>query len=154
MEEKVVLKNFVAQSIQSYLPLIRQKRKWSDRYKWIEVPLFKSYIFARIDLKDNITVLQTNGVHHIVKFQNQIANVPDEQIESLKQMIEGGYEPFPVEYYTIGDMVEVASGPLTGITGVVARIDGIDRLIIKIDAIQHAVSVRIDRKFLKPQARP
>jgi transcription antitermination factor NusG len=149
-QEKVVLKNLVERDYQVYLPLIRQKRKWSDRYKWIEVPLFKSYIFVKIDIRENLAILQTNGVHHIVKFKNQIATIPDNQIESLRQMIDGGFEPDPTEYFIVGDSVEVGSGPLLGINGVVTRIDGIDRLIIKIDAIQHAVSVRIDRKYLKP----
>ena len=152
-QEKIVLKSLIDRSFQAYLPLIRQKRKWSDRYKWIEVPLFKSYIFVKIALKDNLNILKTNGVHHVVKFQNQIATIPDIQIESLKQMIEGGFEPHPTEYFIVGDNVEVGSGPLSGINGVVTRIDGIDRLIIKIDAIQHAVSVRIDRRYLKPYAK-
>jgi transcription antitermination factor NusG len=148
--EKAVYSLFSDKGIETYLPLIRRKRKWSDRTKWIDVPLFRSYVFAFIDLKDYLDVLQTDGVLHIVKFRNHIATIPESQIEGLRQMIDGGYDPVPIEYLVLGDKVRIRGGPLTGIEGIVSRIDGVDRFIIKIEAIQHAVSVQIDRKFLKP----
>ncbi len=147
--EKVVDSEFKDKQIESYLPLISKKHRWSDRMKWVETPLFKSYIFARIELKKYLDVLQTHGVHHIVKFQNKIAVIPNYQIESLKTMIEGGFDPFPSDYFTVGDKVEVIGGPLKGINGVVSRSDTQDKLIIKIDAIQHAVAVQIERKYLR-----
>jgi transcription antitermination factor NusG len=148
--EKAVYSLFSDKGIETYLPLIRRKRKWSDRTKWIDVPLFRSYVFAYIDLKNYLDVLQTDGVLHIVKFQNHIATIPESQIDGLRQMIDGGYDPVPIEYLVLGDKVRIRGGPLTGIEGIVSRIDGVDRFIIKIEAIQHAVSVQIDRKFLKP----
>ena len=77
--EKAVLSQFEEKGIESYLPLIRQKHRWSDRMKWVEIPIFKSYIFACVELKDNLSVLQTRGVHNIVKFQNKIAVIPEIQ---------------------------------------------------------------------------
>ncbi|MBU0528882.1 UpxY family transcription antiterminator [bacterium] len=148
--EKKVLSQFELKGIESYLPLIRQKHRWSDRMKWVEAPIFNSYIFAHVELKDNLEVLQTRGVHNIVKFQNKIAVIPDIQITNLRKMIEGGFDPYPSDYFAIGDEVEVTGGPLKGINGIVSRTDTPDRLIIKIDAIQHAVAVQIERKFLKP----
>lgn len=148
--EKAVLKQFNEKGIESYLPLIRQKHTWSDRMKWVETPIFKSYIFACVELKDNLNVLQTRGVHNIVKFQNKIAVIPEIQIANLRKMIEGGFDPFPSDYFMLGDEVEVIGGPLRGINGIVARNDTPDKLIIKIDAIQHAVAVQIERKYLKP----
>ena len=148
--EKVVSNEFKERNIESYLPLVSRKRRWSDRMKWVDTPIFKSYLFARIELKNYIDVLQTRGVHHIIKFQNKIAVIPDIQIDNLKKMIEGGFDPFPSEYFTIGDEVEVVGGPLKGINGVVDRNDTPDKLIIKIDAIQHAVAVQIESKYLKP----
>lgn len=148
--EKAVAKGLQEKGIESYLPLIRKKHRWSDRMKWVETPIFKSYTFARIDLKNYLDVLQTHGVHHIIKFQNKIAVIPDFQIDNLKKMIDGGFDPFPSDYFIVGDEVEVIGGPLQGISGVVARSDAQDKLIIKIDAIQHAVAVQIERKYLKP----
>ena len=147
--EKTVHKNFEEKTIESYLPLIRQKHRWSDRMKWVETPFFKSYIFAHIDLKNYLDVLETRGVHHIIKFHNKIAVIPDNQIDNSQKMIEGGFDPFPSDYFVVGEEVEVVGGPLRGINGIVSRNDDTDRLVIKIDAIQHAVAVQIESKFLK-----
>ena len=118
--------------------------------KWVETPIFKSYIFAYIELKNNLEVLQTRGVNHIIKFQNKIAVIPDIQIANLRKMIDGGFDPLPSDYFIIGDNVEVIGGLLRGMHGIVSRTDSEDKLIIKIDAIQHAVAVQIERKYLKP----
>ena len=147
--EKTVLSQFEEKGIDSYLPLIRQKHRWSDRMKWVETPIFKSYIFACIDLKDNLEVLQTRGVNHIVKFHNAIAVIPEIQINNLKKMIVGGFDPYPSDYFVKGDEVKVVGGPLRGLNGIVSRNDTPDKLIIKIDAIQHAVAVQIESKYLK-----
>ncbi len=64
-------------------------------------------------------------------------------------MIEGGYSPESTDYFTRGDLAEVVDGPLKGVVGEVARIDDKDRLMIKIDSIQHSVSIQIKRNFLK-----
>jgi len=148
--EKSVLGEFTVKGIDSYLPMVRQKHRWSDRMKWVETPIFKSYIFAHIELRDNLEVLQTRGVNHIIKFQNKIAVIPDIQITNLRKMIDGGFEMLPSDYFIVGDKVEVIGGLLRGMHGIVSRTDSEDRLIIKIDAIQHAVAVQIERKYLKP----
>lgn len=148
--EKVVHENLESKGIISYLPLIRKKRRWSDRWKWVDVPMFSSYVFAKIISSHQAYVLETPGVHKIIKFQNKIAIIPEYQIQSIKQIIEGGFDPVATEYFVVGDEVEIIGGPMVNVRGIVARIDGEDKFIVKIDAIQHAVAVHIDRKFLKP----
>ena len=64
-------------------------------------------------------------------------------------MIEGGYNPKSTDYFIKGDRAQVTDGPLKGVFGEVARIDGNDRLIIRIDCIQHSISIQIKRSFLK-----
>ena len=64
-------------------------------------------------------------------------------------MIEGGYKPEPLDYFIKGDPVIVKEGSLKGLIGEVVRIDNNDRLIVRIDAIQHSVSIQIERGFLK-----
>lgn len=147
--EKVVVEELTKKGIESYLPIIRQKRRWSDRMKWVDVPLFKSYIFVSIELKNTLYVLETHGVHHIIKFRNEIAVIPDNQIEAIRLMLEGGFEPTNTEYFIVGDEVEIVGGPMNSVKGIVSRIDGEDKFVIKIDAIQHAVAVHIDRRYLK-----
>jgi len=147
--EKVAYKELVNKNIEAYLPLLKERRKWSDRKKWVEFPLLSSYLFARINLKDSIFVLQTQGVNTVIKFGEKIAIVQDDVIKAMRLAIDGGYQLEPTEYFVEGDLVEVIAGPMKGVSGIVARLKGQSRLIIKIDAIQQALSVQIESKFIK-----
>ena len=147
--EKVAFDQLMKKGIEAYLPLIKKQRKWSDRKKWVDFPLFSSYLFAKIELKNSIYVLQTYGVNTIVKFNNTILTIPENVIKSIQLAIEGGYELQPVEFFTTGDDVEVTGGPLKGTKGIVIEKKKGHRLVIKIDALQQAVAVHIDSKFLQ-----
>ena len=147
--EKVAHNELVKKNIESYLPLLKERRKWSDRKKWVEFPLFSSYLFARIDIKDSIFVLQTQGVNTIVKFGKQIAIVQNSVIKAIRLAMEGGCQLEPVEYFVAGNRVEVIAGPMKGVKGIVAKLKGQNRLIIKIDAIQQALSIQIESKFIR-----
>ena len=147
--EKVAYKELLNKNIEAYLPLLKERRKWSDRKKWVEFPLFSSYLFARIDIKNSIFVLQTQGVNTIIKFGEKIAVVQDDVIKAMRLAIEGGYQLEPTEYFVEGNLVEVIAGPMKGVSGIVARLKGQSRLIIKIDAIQQALSIQIESKFIK-----
>ena len=147
--EKVAHNELVKKNIEAYLPLLKERRKWSDRKKWVEFPLFSSYLFARIDIKDSIFVLETQGVNTIVKFGKQIAIVQNSVIKAIRLAMEGGYQLEPVEYFVEGNRVEVVAGPMKGIKGIVAKLRGQNRLIIKIDAIQQALSIQIESKFIR-----
>ena len=148
--EKTVEKEFQKKGFEVYLPILKERQKWSDRKKWVEFPLFRSYIFVRTKIKNSLFVLQTLGVVKVVKFSGEVAVVHDESIEAIRLMIEGGYNPEPLNYFIKGDPVEVKDGPLKGLVGEVIRLDKDDRLLIRVDAIQHSVSVQINRGFLKP----
>ena len=148
--EKAVEKEFQKKGFEVYLPMLKERRKWSDRKKWVEFPLFRSYIFVRIKLKNALFVLQTLGVVKVVKFGGEVAVVRNESIEAIKLMIEGGYNPEPLNYFIQGDPVEVNDGPLKGLVGEVIRLDKNDRLVVRVDAIQHSVFIQINRGFLKP----
>jgi len=147
--EKVAYEQLMKKGVEAYLPLIKEKRKWSDRMKWVEIPLFSSYLFARIELKNSIFVLQTSGVSTIVRFQGQIATIEDKIMNTIKMAIEGGIEFEAADYYSVGDAVRVLGGPMKDVEGMVSKIQGEGKMIIKIDALQQAISLHIDKKFMK-----
>ena len=147
--EKTVEKELQKKGFEVYLPLLKQRRKWSDRKKWVEFPLFRSYIFVKTEIKNALFVLQTLGVVKVVKFGGEVAVIQNDSIQAIKLMIEGGYMPEATDYFVKGDPVEVNDGPLKGLVGEVIRVDNHDRLLIRVDAIQHSVSVQINRAFLK-----
>jgi len=149
--EKSVMNELIKKDFEVYLPLLKERRKWSDRKKWVEFPIFKSYLFVFINLNNFIPVLQTPGIVKVVRFGEKIATLSEKSIEHIRLMTEGGYNPTPTDYFIKGEPVFVKEGPLKGLEGEVIRLDGNDRLILRIDIIQHSISVKINRAFLSKQ---
>jgi transcription antitermination factor NusG len=147
--EKMTYKYLCEKNIKTYLPLIKVKRKWSDRYQWIEKPMFTSYIFVYAEKNESLNIVQTYGVHHIIKIGGVIVPIHESEIEGIRQLIERGFNPEPTDYFVVGDKVEIMGGPLKSMIGQVSRIKGQDYFILKIDAIQHAIQCQIERRWLK-----
>ena len=82
--EKKVALNLQEKGIEVYLPLLKTLKQWSDRKKWVEEPLFRSYLFVRILDKNYLEVLQTDGVVRFITFRQERVPVPDQQIEAVK----------------------------------------------------------------------
>ena len=151
--EQIVVNELNKKNIESYCPMFKERRQWSDRKKWVHFPLFRSYVFANIEINENIYVLQTIGVNKIVKFQEKISIIPDKVIDNIKNIIEGGYNIEEADYFIKGDEVRVVSGPLKGLDGVVLDLRGANKIIIKIEAIQQAFSVKISSNILKSKKK-
>ena len=147
--EQIVVNELIKKDIESFCPMFKERRQWSDRKKWVHFPLFRSYVFARIHLKENIFVLQTIGVNKIVKFQNKISIIPDQVINDIKNIVDGGYKIQKVDYFIKGDEVSVISGPLKGLNGIIQDLKGDSRLIMKVEAIRQAFSIEISSEQLK-----
>ena len=148
--EKIVSNELNKKGIESFLPLIKKRQQWSDRKKWVQFPLFPSYLFARIELKDSIYIMNTQGVNTIVKFGDKVITVDDKVVNSIKLALEGGYELHPMKYFTIGDQVKVIDGPMKGVIGIVEnKLKSENRLVIKIEALQQAVAVHINSEYLE-----
>ncbi len=147
--EQIVINELSKKDIESFCPMFKERRQWSDRKKWVHFPLFRSYVFARIHLKENIFVLQTIGVNKIVKFQNKISIIPDQVINDIKNIVDGGYKIQQVDYFIKGDEVSVISGPLKGVNGIIQDLKGDSRLIMKVEAIRQAFSIEISSEQLK-----
>ena len=146
--EKLVYNSLVKQGYEVYLPLLKKRKKWSDRKKWVEFPLFKGYVFVKIEAKNEIPLLKTPGIVKMIKFGGKLAPVLEETIKSLKLIINGGYNPEPTDYFIKGDPVIIKDGPLKGIKGEVVRIENEKYFIIHIDSIRQTISLKITRAFL------
>ena len=85
--EKIVNSRLVELNIEVFLPLYKTLRKWSDRKKIIEKPLFSSYIFVNVNSKEQIKVLRVDGVVKYISFENKAVAIPEAQINNLKLLI-------------------------------------------------------------------
>lgn len=143
--EKKVRDELTFNNIESFLPLQKQLRQWKDRKKWVETPLISGYCFVRITRKEYEKVLQTQGVVCFVKFEGKAAEIPDSQIEYLKQML-GQYD-FEVnvtaENFRPGKKVEVIEGPMIGLRGELIESRGKNKFILRFTQINSVFTVEI-----------
>lgn len=136
---------------ETYLPIRRELHKWSDRDKWVEVPVIKSYIFVRIVKKDLSKVREVEGVVCAVHFGKEVATIPDSQIEELKQFIaaEMKVHMLAVERLQMGKKVRVVSGSLAGHEGVLVSNCEEGNYAVEFSGISLAMVVDIDQDMLE-----
>lgn len=131
--------------IETFLPLQRKLRQWSDRKKWVEIPLISGYLFVRICRKEYDSVLQSNYVVSYVRFEGTAAVIPDNQIEYLKLMLKQENLEIEItrESFAPGQMIEVTAGPLIGLRGKLVRIKGKSKVAIELEQLGYSALVEI-----------
>jgi transcription antitermination factor NusG len=105
-------------------------------------------VFCRLDVREKVPVLSIPVIQYIVSFAGVAAVVPDESIEAVRRVVAAG--GVPLQYVSAGDRVQISSGCLAGLTGVVTREAGKDRFVVSIDLLQRSVGVEIDRDSIRP----
>jgi transcription antitermination factor NusG len=141
--EKRVTDQFVQRSVEHFLPLYESVRRWKDRRKTLQLPLFPGYVFVRLTLLDRIKVLQVPGVARLVAFNGQPAVLPDSEIEALRTaatLLRA--EPHP--YLTVGRRVRIKQGPLQGVEGILIRKKNVLRVVLSLDLIVRSASVEVE----------
>ncbi len=148
--EKKVQQELDFKNIENFLPIQKKLRQWKDRKKWVEMPLMSGYCFVNITRKEYDLVLQTNNVVSYVRFEGKAATIPENQIESLKQMLKQ-YD-FEVEVtnenFAPGKRVEVIEGPLIGLRGELIEARGRNKFIIRFSEINSIFSVEVPANHL------
>jgi len=148
--EKKVAQQMEGSRIQCFLPLYRSVRRWKDRRKQLDLPLFPGYIFARFALRDRLQVLQLPGVVQLVGFSGKPAPLPDAEIESLRNGLTGNLRVEPHPYLQVGKRVRVHSGPMAGLEGILIRRKEKFRVVLSIHLIQRSVAVEVDEADVEP----
>ncbi len=148
--EKKVAQLLLERGIEHFLPIYHSLRQWKDRRKEIEMVLFPSYIFARIDAADKLRILKLPGVVRLVTFNGQPAPLASDDIDALRNALQHGLRAENHPYLTAGRRVKVVRGPLAGAGGVLLRLKTNCRIVISIDAIMRSVSVEVDESDVEP----
>jgi len=141
--EKKAAAEISRRGVESFLPLYRAVRRWSDRRIELQLPLFPGYVFVRLALSDRLRVLQVPGVARIVGFGGSPVALPDEQIEALRSGLTRKLRAEPNPFPTLGRRVRVRSGPFEGMEGIVVRRKNGRRLVISLELIQRAIAVEV-----------
>lgn len=142
--EKKAYQALVDKGIETYLPLHRQLKQWSDRKKWVEEPLIKSYLFVCIAESEQTEVLMTKGITRFIYFSNRITPMPDRQIEQLKLLMASPYElEITEENLQAGEKIIIKAGPLKGITGEMISYRSQKQLILRLENLGQSIIVNV-----------
>jgi len=147
--EKLVQHELHKKGIQSFLPLRRIIRNWSDRRKLIEMPLFSSYIFIHTPLSERLNVLTTTGVVRFLGLPSRPVPIRESDIQAVRRFVEQEIDVDPFPYLKEGMKVYVKSGPFKGIEGFIVRKDNHCRLVVSLDVLMQSISVEIDQACIE-----
>jgi transcription antitermination factor NusG len=144
--EKRVAAQFEEKRVCTFLPLLRQIHRWSDRRSVVEVPVFSCYAFVRMvqTVEERLKVLRTPGVLGFVGSERQGTPIPDEQIESLRKAISENVPCLPYPFISAGKHVRIRGGSLDGVEGILMRQGGNQSLVISVELLQQSVSIRVE----------
>ena len=144
--EWVVAQRFRAKDLTTFLPLVTEVRRWSDRWKSLELPLFSCYVFVKImnTNEDRLRVLSTDSVFGFVGVRRQGTSIPDEQIDAVRTIVEERVKWRSYPFLKIGQRVRICSGALNGVEGILVSRNGERSVVISVDAIQRSLSVRVE----------
>ena len=150
-QEKALAETLLARGVRCFLPLVDVQRMHGSRRATVEFPLFPGYLFLQGSLEDVYTADRTRRVAKVIPVfdQEKLA----EELRSVELALEGAgngiaFDPFP--YLKRGIRVEVSSGPLRGVRGVIEDRHKRDRLILQVDILGQATSLEVDGALLVP----
>ena len=132
-----------------FLPLYKCRKRWSDRIKETEVPLFPGYLFCRLNPQDRLPILKTPGVLQIVGYNRNPVPVDEMEINALQRLVSSGVPNHPWPYLEVGEQVRIESGPLRGLEGRIVEFKGNHRLVLSVKLLQRSVAVEMDSAFVE-----
>jgi transcriptional antiterminator NusG len=144
--ERVVAAQLREQGVSTFLPMITQIQRWSDRRKLVELPLFSGYLFVHATVSPQIRriVLFARGVAGFLAMGGEPVPIPDEQIDNVKELLAKRPLCAAHPFLKVGQRVRIRGGSLEGLEGILVAHNGDQKLVISVDAIERSFSIRID----------
>lgn len=156
--EKTVSAGLRAKGLSEFLPLYKDRRRWSDRVQTVESTLFPGYVFCHFAFPQVLSVRQTAGVMNVVSFAGRPAPLDESEIAAIRTALLSGYPVAPQPYMRAGDFVRIGYGPLAGVEGYLLRENGGLRVVISVSLLQRSISVDVERDCIVnagvPPVRP
>lgn len=138
-------------SIEVFLPKIKVKSHRRDRNMMIQKPLFPGYMFVKTDLtpESHLEILKTHGVVKLIGNNTGPVYISDNNIESLKIMVQDEHEITTGTKLRKGDKVIVVNGPFTGVTGIFERYKGQERVIVNFVTLGQFAAININKEDIE-----
>jgi transcription antitermination factor NusG len=148
--EKRVAEALTGKGYECLLPSYRERRKWSDRTKVLDLPLFPGYVFSRFDVDMRLPILTIPGVIGIVGVGKTPEPLDPLEIEQIRKVASVGHPAQPWPFLKVGQRVRITAGALTGVEGILAQRRGETRVVLSVSLLQKAISVQVDSDAVRP----
>ncbi len=150
--EKIVAQRLEERGVTTFLPLVTEVHRWSDRKKSVRMPLFSCYVFAKFvpNRSDRLRVLRVDGVFGLVGASGEGTPIPDAQIDAVRSLVETELPWSSHPFLKIGQRVRIRSGALDGMEGILVSRNGDRTLVISVEAIQRSLAVRVEGYEVEP----
>jgi hypothetical protein len=147
-QEKRLAADLAAAGIEAELITVRRERVYGHRRRIVDLPLFPSFLFARVGDEEREIVLGTGRLVDIIRVRDQARL--EEDLNQIRRALAAGAVPEPSPYIRTGVRARVRRGPLEGVVGVADRRLAPNRLILGVDVLGRAVCVQIPDDLLEP----
>ena len=144
--EKWIAGQLEGKRVCTFLPLLHQVHRWSDRRINVEVPMFSCYAFVRMTqtLEERLKVLRTPGVLGFVGSERQGTPIPDPEIEYLRTAITGKIPCVVHPFISAGKRVRIRGGSLDGVEGTLVRQGGQQSVVLSVELLRRSVSILVE----------
>ncbi len=140
----------VRRGIEAFLPLVEVRSRWKDRWKLVYKPLFPGYLFIHVEPDRVVPAARTTGVVHVVGHDfGRPDVVPQELIDNLRRLLASRVPVDPYPYLKKGQPVVIRRGPLKGVEGIVAKRNGIHKLVVSVYLLGHSVAATLAAEDVK-----
>jgi transcriptional antiterminator RfaH len=147
--EKKACQALLNKGIETYLPLRRQLKQWSDRKQWIDEPFIKSYLFVRITQQEQTEVLMTKGITRFIYFGGKVTPMPDKQIEDLKLLMGSALElEITEENLLPGEKIILKAGPLKGMMAEIISYRSQKQLALRLENLGCSVVIYVSASLI------
>src|SRR5579863_10172859 len=148
--ETLVAAHLRGRGYEWFLPLYKSRRRWSDRLKEIEQPLFPGYVFCRFDPLNRLPILTVPGVALIVGIAKTPIAIDEGEIMAIQAAVNSGLPSQPWPFLKLGQRVRIEHGALGGLEGILLEIRGRHRLVLSVTLLQRSVAVQVDDAWVTP----
>src|SRR3954454_13141383 len=141
--EKRVAQHLAARAVEHYLPLYKERSRWTDRTVQLERPLFAGYVFTRFVPGQKLSVISIPGVLHLLGGGTECHTVSADELERIRLGLTGGYLLRPHAWLEVGRNVRVRGGVFEGVLGIVTEMRRECKVIIALSAVHRCFSLEI-----------
>jgi transcription antitermination factor NusG len=134
-----------SRDVTTFLPLVPQVHRWSDRTKTVQVPLFPGYTFVRVvpSTEQYVRILRVYGVSSFVGVRGEGTPIPDKQIADIQVLLTSNADCSICPFLKVGQRVRIRGGCLDGVEGLLVARDGDRNLLISVEPMQRSLAINI-----------